>query len=103
MFKLNTTRSYKYPVSVTVYGEDGQELTGTFTATFKTLPHDDKREGKLLDHVLVGVEGIEVPGADGQPLAGAELLDALKRDPAAMAALVAAYNESIVKKNLTKT
>jgi hypothetical protein len=103
MFKLNTERTYKYPVTVVVYDEQGAEQSGTFTATFKTLPHDEKREGRLLDHVLVAVEGIEVGGADGEPLSGAALLDALKKDPAASTAMVAAYNESIVKKNLSKT
>lgn len=99
-FVLNTERTYKHPVKVVVYDEQGKEQTGTFTATFKVLPHDENREGKLLDYVLVDVEGIQVPGADGKPLTGDALLDAVKRDPAASVALVAAYNESITKKNL---
>lgn len=104
MFKLNTQRTYKYPVSVTVYDEDGAEHTGAFKATFKVLGNGAMRDPAamdtpMLDLVLVGVEGIEVPGEDGQALQGKALLDALKDDPAVSMALVAAYQESIGKKN----
>ncbi len=107
MFKLNTQRSYQYPVSVVIF--DGEkEQTGKFTATFKVLPNSQIRDPenadkKLLDLVLVGVDGIEVAGEDGRPLQGDALLQALKDDPAVSVALVAAYQESITKKNRPRT
>jgi len=107
MFKLNTQRSYQYPVTVNIF--DGEkEQTGKFTATFKVLPNSslrdpDKADKSLLDLVLIGVEGVEIAGADGQPLQGDDLLQALKDDPATSVALVAAYQESITKKNRPRT
>lgn len=103
MFKLNTNRSYTYPVSLTIYDEEGKEQTGKFTAKFKALPQDKLREmpadSLLLDHVLLGVSGLEVAGEDGQPLQGEQLLHAVKNDPAASTALITAYQESVSKKN----
>lgn len=107
MFKLNTQRTYKYPVTVTVY--DGEkEKSGTFTAVYKVMPTteltaEENRDKRLLDMVLVGAEDIEVDGPDGQPLQGEALLDALKADPAAGTALLNAYRESITKKNQPRT
>jgi hypothetical protein len=105
MFKLNPTRTYKYPVSMTVYDESGTEHQGKFQALFKVLPNStlrnptpDVADRPLLDLVLVGAEDIEVAGPDGEPLEGAALLEALKDDPAASMALISAYSESIAKK-----
>lgn len=105
MFKLNPNRTYTYPVKVTVFDGD-KEHTGEFTATFKVLPNSGLRElmanpadRSLLDSVLVGVSGVEVPGEDGTPLVGDALLTALKDDPAVAVAIGAAYSESITKKN----
>lgn len=107
MFKLNTQRTYQQPVSLTVYDESGKEQTGKFRATFRVLPHDEARsmpaDVALLDAVLVDVSEIEVSGADGQPLTGEALLDAVKNDPSASTALIAAYQDSIVKKNRPRT
>lgn len=103
MFVLNTARTYRQPVSVVVYDEQGKEQTGKFTAVFKVLPHSDELEGKLLDHVLMGVEGIEVAGENGEALTGAALLAAVKADPSASVALVAAYQDSVIKKNRAKS
>ncbi|MEX2475067.1 hypothetical protein [Marinobacter sp.] len=107
MFSLNTQRSYKYPVTVTVFDGD-KEHQGKFTATFKVLPHSqlsdpEKADKRLLDLVLVDVEGVEVAGEDGKPLQGEDLLRALKDDPAASLALISAYQESITKKNRPRT
>ncbi|MBZ9574419.1 hypothetical protein [Modicisalibacter sp. MOD 31.J] len=103
MFTLNTQRTYRQPVNLTVYDERGKEKTGSFTATFKVMPHDQLREQPdgvtLLDAVLVSVSDIEVPGPDGKALEGEELLEAVKNDPAASVALVTAYQNSIAKKN----
>lgn len=107
MFKLNTARCYQYPVSVTIF-DGGKEQTGSFTATFKVLPNsalrDDKNADKsLLDLVLVGVEGVEVLGDDGKPLQGEALTRAMKDDPSVSVAMVAAYQESVTKKNRPRT
>jgi len=107
MFKLNPTRTFRYPVSVVIFDGD-KEVTGQFTAEFRVLPatamRDPENENKrLLDLVLVGVDGVEVPGKDGRPLQGDELLDALKADPSVSTALVNAYQESITKKNRPRT
>ena len=107
MFKLNKSRCYQYPVSVTIF--DGEkEHTGKFTATFKVLPNSALRDPEntdktLLDLVLVGVEGVEVPGEDGKPLQGDALVQALKDDPSVSVAMVSAYQESITKKNRPRT
>lgn len=107
MFKLNTNRTYQQPVSLTVYDESGKEQTGKFRATFRVLPHDEARsmpaDVALLDAVLVGVSDIEVAGDDGHALEGDALMDAVKNDPAASTALIAAYQDSIVKKNRPRT
>ena len=106
MFKLNTNRTFKQPVNLTIVDENGKDVKGSFTASFKILPHSEALElpddTKLLDRVLVSVEGIEVPGEDGQPLTGDELLEALKNDPSASVAMSNAYQRSIVKKNLPR-
>ncbi|WP_164084941.1 hypothetical protein [Pseudazoarcus pumilus] len=105
MFKLNRNRTYRYPVTVVVH-EGEKEHKGQFHATFRAAGSDelrDRGEERLLDVVLVGVEGIEIDGEDGAPLAGADLLEAVKADPAVSAALIAAYHDSIVKKNRPKT
>jgi|SRR5690554_2440663 len=106
MFKLNTRRTYKYPVTVTVFDGEKEE-SGKFTAVFKVLPNNqmqdpENADKRLLDLVLVDVEGVEVAGEDGQPLQGPELLSALKNDPSASLALVTAYQESVSKKNRSR-
>lgn len=108
MLKLNPNRTYRYPVTVTLYDEQGKEQPGRFTATFRVLPHSqmerpDLADQKLLDLVLVSVEDVEVPGPDGHPLAGDALMGALKDDPSVSTALVNAYQESVVKKNLARS
>lgn len=99
MFKLNIARTYPCPVSVTVVGEDGTDVTGKFTAVFKVLPRQKDVPANLLDHILVGLEGIELTGEDGAVLAGDAALDAAKTDPAVSMALLTAYTESVLKKN----
>lgn len=107
MFKLNLSRTFRYPVSVVIFDGD-KEVTGQFTAEFKVasatdLKHPENENKRLLDIVLVGVDGVEVSGADGKPLQGDELLTALKADPSVSTALVNAYQESITKKNRPRT
>lgn len=107
MFKLNPTRTFTYPVAVTVFDGD-KEISGNFTGEFRVVPNTElmspeNKDKRLLDLVLVGVDGIEVPGDDGKPLQGEALLDALKADPAVSTALINAYQESITKKNRPRT
>lgn len=103
MFKLNTSRTYKYPVNVVFYDEDGREQSGKFTALFRVIPNSELREMRgdemVLTRALVGVEGLEIAGEDGQPLTGKDLLDAVMDDPRTNAATLAAYLESVAKKN----
>lgn len=108
MFKLNTQRTYKYPVSVNIFDGD-KEQSGKFTAVFKVMKNSAIQEAaaagdkNLLDMVLVDVEGVQVEGENGQPLAGEALLGALKDDPCVAIAMATAYNESIAKKNRPRT
>ncbi|TVU88313.1 hypothetical protein [Vreelandella titanicae] len=103
MFTVNTTRTYKYPVSLTVYDENGKENSGKFKATFKVKPQDELRnmpaDTLLLDEVLKGVEDICLTDDDGKTLEGDDLLSAAKNDPAISTALISAYQESVSKKN----
>lgn len=103
MFTVNVNRTYKYPVALTIYDEDGNELSGKFKATFQVIPEDEMRDAgpdvALLDKVLVGVEEICLKGKDGRALEGEELLHAAKNDSAICAALQSAYHASIQKKN----
>lgn len=103
MFKLNTKRTYKQSVPLTLVDESGKDQKGTFSATFRVTPNNETREllddATLLDRVLVSVSDIEVPDDEGKPLEGEELLSAVKNDPAAAFALINAYQDSIIKKN----
>ncbi|NVF16225.1 hypothetical protein [Vreelandella maris] len=103
MFTVNVKRTYKYPVALTVYDEDGKENSGKFKATFKVVPEDELRNSgadvALLDQVLVGIEDICLKDGDGKTLEGDELLHAAKNDSAICAALQSAYQASIQKKN----
>ncbi|MDR5857954.1 hypothetical protein FZZ93_02405 [Halomonas eurihalina] len=103
MFKVNLNRTYQYPVTATIYDEEGKEHTGKFKARFKVLPHDEAKElpedTSLLEAVLTGVSDLEIPGPDGQSLAGEALVEAVKNDPALALATQAAYQDSIAKKN----
>lgn len=103
MFTVNTKRTYKYPVSLTVYDEHGKENSGKFKATFKVIPQNELRDlpadSLLLDQVLVGVDDICLTDDEGKELAGEDKLHAAKNDPAISTALVNAYHESVSKKN----
>jgi hypothetical protein len=108
MLKLNTSRSYPYPVTVHFFDEQGKPQQGTFKAQFKVVAADRLRDEenadkRLLDLVLSGVEELELNDADGQRLTGEALLEAVKNDPCLSLATVNAYNESIVKKNRART
>lgn len=102
MFKVNTHRTYPYSVSVTVIDEQGNDQTGTFTATFKVLPRQESLPTNLLDQVLVKLDGIEITDADGNVLEGEAMLTAAKLDPAISMALLNTYTESVLKKNQPK-
>ncbi|WP_176372159.1 hypothetical protein, partial [Halomonas citrativorans] len=98
-----TGRTYKFPVALTVYDENGKENTGKFKATFKVKPQNELRDMPadtlLLDEVLKGVEDICLTDDEGKALEGDDLLHAAKNDPAISTALITAYQESVSKKN----
>ena len=102
MFKINTARTYPYPVSVTIIDENGQGQTGSFTATFKILPRQETLPNNLLEHVLVKIDGLELTDGDGSVLEGEAMLAAAQKDPAISSALLHAYTESVLKKNQPK-
>lgn len=102
MFKVNTHRTYPYPVAVTIIDDQGKDQVGNFTAIFKVMPFQKERSDSLLDQVLVGLDGIELSDADGNVLEGEAMLSAAKNDPSISMALVNTYNESVIKKNLPK-
>lgn len=105
MFKLNTRRTYKYPVTVVVFDEEGKEIKGKFYAIFKVLPKGERKKMQeedpedMSNRVVAGIEGLEIIGEDGTPLKGQDLVDAALNDPACDTAIANAYLESIIKKN----
>jgi hypothetical protein len=98
--KLNINRTYKHPVTVRFYNEDGKIQTGTFVGEFAVLKTEDyqKDGARLIDVILKGVEGLELADEHGNQLTGSELLDAVKNDTDLANACVEAYNESTEKK-----
>jgi hypothetical protein len=108
MLKLNTTRSYPFPVTVHYYDENGRAQQGKFNAQFKVVPadqlqDDENADKRLLDIVLLGVDKLELVDVDNNVLEGDALLDACKNDPSISTALVNAYHASIAKKNRART
>ena len=108
-FVLDTQRTFKQPVPIVIHDEDGKEIKNQFSAVFKILPNDQLKavmaendDTRLIDLVLVEVSDIEVL-VDKRPLSGDELLNAVKNDPAANVAMIAAYQCAIAKKNQLKT
>lgn len=103
--KLNINRTYKHPVVVRYFDEDGKILTGSFTGEFKVLKADDfgKEDTKLIDLVLRGVSGLELHDEHGNLLQGDDLLQAVKNDTDLASACIEAYNESAEKKRKPKT
>ncbi|CUB03162.1 hypothetical protein [Marinomonas fungiae] len=103
--RLNTHRTFAKSVNIEYLDDNGKTQKGAFGATFKILPNtelmDDSNSGKrVLDMVLVSIkeDELELIGADGQPLKGAELLEAAKADPTIANALMDTYNEGVAKK-----
>lgn len=108
MFKLDTHRTYKTPVSATVLLPDGSEQIGEFTATFKVLPFDQQKalseqDGAfLLKEALVDLSDIELT-ENGEVLKGQALLDAAINDPDIALAISEAFSKSIEKKTPTRS
>lgn len=97
--KLSTERSFKYPVSVEVR-VDNKVVKGSFTGVFRVLKGSDieSDEKRLIDAILIGVEGLELEDGAGNRLEGDALLDAVKDDTELAAAVVKAYGEAMEKK-----
>lgn len=102
MFKVNTARTFRYPVSVNIVDENGKDQSGKFTAVFKVLPRQETPPDDLLEQVLTGLEGIELADESGTVLEGQQALDAAIADPSISIALVDAYSEAVLKKNRRK-
>lgn len=105
MFKLNTQRSFKCPVPMTLLDESGNELSGEFSALFRVMDKDEMAEkptALLLDEVLLEVSDLELYRGNEQ-LEGEALFKAAKADPGVSAALVNAYWSNLVKKPQGKT
>ena len=103
--KLNINRTYRHPVTVRFYNEQGNIQTGTFTGEFKVIKASQLKddEARLIDLVLAGVDGIELTDEHGNALQGEELLSAVKNDTDLANACIEAYNESAEKKRKPKT
>ena len=100
--KLNIERTYKHPVTVNHFDETGKMQTGSFVGVFRVTKADDyKSEDKrLIDIILVGVEGLELLDEHGNALVGNDLLDAVRNDTELAMACIDAYNGSVEKKRV---
>ena len=100
MLTINTTRTYKQAITLSLLDEHGKEQTGSFKAIFRILPTSKliKSKKSLLDEVLVSVEDIRLLDDKNKPLEGDDLLVGVKDDRDLAVALIEAYNESITKK-----
>ena len=101
--KLAKERIFKYPVEVEVR-VDNKLVTGTFTGVFRALKASDMDdEKKLIDAILVSVEGLELEDEHGNVLTGDELVEAVKDDTELVAAIIRAYGEAMEKKDRQKS
>ena len=98
--KLNVNRTFKHPVSVKFFDENGKIVTGSFQAVFNTLKASDfdDKETKLIDLILVSVDGIELTDEHNNQLTGDDLLQAVKNDSDLASACIEAFNEANEKK-----
>lgn len=102
--KLSTERTFKYPVNVEVR-VDSKIVKGSFTGVFRALKGSDidGDEKRLIDAILVGVEGLDLEDEAGNRLEGEALLEAVKDDTELVAAIVKAYGEAMEKKDPAKS
>ncbi len=109
-FVLRQSRTFVTPVVVHSHDAAGKSIKGEISATFKVVKTTDmtdsaNAEERLLDMVLVSVDGLKVFDEKGKELKSDDdlVLEAAKADPEVSLALVSAYNSKITEKNLRKT
>ncbi len=103
--KLAKERTFKYPVKVQYYDEDGKLKTGTFTGIFRVLKgHEitEDSDAKLIDLILAGVAGLTLQDENGNEITGDDLVAAVKDDTELAMACIEAYNDAMGKKSPRK-
>ena len=98
--KLNVNRTFKHPIPVKFFDESGKVVSGSFNGVFNVLKASnfEDKETKLIDLILVAVDGIELVDEHGNQLVGDDLLQAVKDDSDLASACIEAYNEASEKK-----
>jgi hypothetical protein len=103
---INTHRTFVTDVEFTAEDEHGAPLKAKIRAKYRILPQNeidkfasDNPNAKILDPILVTVEGLSLLDVDGKPLSGEEFLAALKQDPVISSALWLRYREEVRKKS----
>lgn len=105
--KLNINRTTKITVPLVIDDGDG-DCIQTFTAECKVLKHDlaanADSKARLIDTLLVSVEGLELVSEKGKPLTKEKTLAAVKNDPELEVAIIQAWrlgNEARLMKGRT--
>jgi len=103
---INTHRTFITDVEFTAEDEHGAPLKAKIKAKYRILPQNeidqfaaDNPNAKILDPILVSVEGLSLLDIEGKPLSGEEFLSALKQDPVISSALWLRYREEVRKKS----
>jgi len=103
---INTHRTFVTDVEFTAEDEHGAPLRAKIRAKYRILPQNEIDQfaaenptAKVLDPILVSVEGLSLLDIDGKPLSGEDFLDALKQDPVISSALWLRYREEVRKKS----
>jgi hypothetical protein len=98
--KINQNRTFKAPVTVNYYDNDGNLVTGGFTGTFNTLKATDFNDSqtKFIDLILVDVEGVDMSDDFNNLITGDALVAAVKNDTDLGNACINAFNDAIEKK-----
>lgn len=103
--RLAKERTFRYPVKIQYYDDEGKVKTGTFTGVFRVLKGSEikeKEDKALVDLILAGVEGLELTDEHGNVLGPDETLAAVRDDTELALACIEAYNEAMGKKSLRK-
>jgi len=103
---INTHRTFVTDVEFTAEDEHGNPLKAKIQAKYRIVPQNEidrfaeaNPNAKILDPILVSVEGLSLLDIDGRPLSGEEFLSALKQDPVISSALWLRYREEVRKKS----
>lgn len=92
--KLNVNRTTRVTVAIAVETENGEDQVETFTANCNVLKIDQSagnHEDRLIDVLLVGVEGLEMVDPKGKILTKPKTLAAVKNDSELAAAIISAW------------